>query len=483
MENNTLVKKVTGGMFWTFAERFFAQSITAIVAIVLARVLSPEDYGIISIVMVLISIGDIFATNGIGNALVQKKEIHSIDYDSAFHLNVTVSVIIYAIIFLVAPYVSAFYNMEILTPVIRVMGIRIPIAAANSVQQAYVRRKMKFKFFFFATLGGTVISGIAGVVSAYLGMGVWALVIQYLANVIIDTCVLFLLNGWRPAFRFSSVSAKESFAFGWKLLVSELIATFGNKLKILLVGYSFGTADLAYYEQGNRYPSLLTTNVNVAINQVMLPVFSQSQDDLVQMKNMLRRTIQIGFFFLGPILIGFAVVSDNFVRLLLTEKWMGCLPYMKIFCIYFLTRPMEAATAQALQAVGRTDLGLYKMVIVNVMALICLAVAILYFHSVFLLACSSLLTMTVSMVINMHFAYKILNYRILEQLRDLIIPIVPSVMMGGVVGAIGCVDLPLGITFCVQIMIGIISYITFAWIFNYECSTYVYRHFRNMVKK
>lgn len=482
MENNATVKKVTGGMLWTFAERFFAQGVTAIVTVVLARILSPEDYGIISIVMVLISIGDVFATNGIGNALVQKQKIRSIDYDSAFYLNVFISVVIYIIIFLIAPYISAFYSIKILTPVIRVMGVRIPIAAANSVQQAYVRRAMRFRFFFFATLGGTIISGILGILAAYLGAGVWALVIQYLANVLIDTCVLFGLNGWKPSLRFSWRSAQITLSFGWKLLLAELIATIANRLKVLVAGYSFGTTELAYYEQGNRYPSLLTTSVNTAINQVMLPVFSQSQENLYQIKNMLRRTIQVGFFFLSPILIGFAVISDGFVKIFLTEKWAECVPYMRIFCVYYLTRPLEAVSDQAFQSIGRTDLRLYKIIVVDILTFICLMVTVLHLRSIFYLACTSLFTMMVSMLINIYYANKTFHYRISEQIYDLIAPIAAAVIMGVFVKLIGLIQLPIIAVFCIQIVMGAIFYLFFSWIFNCDCLIYVFKYFKGIIK-
>lgn len=475
-----LIRKVTGGMFWTFAERFFAQGVTAVVAIVLARLLTPDDYGIISIVMVFISIADVFATSGIGSALVQKKEISPIDYDSAFHLNMMISIVIYAVVFWVAPFVGAFYNMDILMPVIRVMGIRIPIAAANSIQQAYVRREMKFRFFFFATLGGTVISGIVGIAFALLEAGVWALVAQYLTNVIIDTAVLFLLNGWRPSLRFSCDSAKNTLSFGWKILVAELIGSFGNRLKILVSGRAFSAADIAYYEQGNRYPSLLTTNVNAAINQVMFPVFSRSQENPEQMQQMLRKTVQIGLFFLNPILIGFAATSDSFVRVFLTEKWIECVPYVKIFCLYFLTRPLESATTQALQAIGRADLGLYKIIVVNISTFICLFVSIFYFHSIFVLACTSLFTMAVSMIINMYFVHKILNYRILDQFYDLMLSILPAAMMGGIVILIGYIELPVTIIFGIQIICGVVSYTIFAMIFNQKSFNYVCNYFWRM---
>ena len=466
-------KVISSGLIWSFGERILAQVVTALVTIVLARTLEPDHFGIISIVSVFIAICNVFVTNGIGSALVQRKEIKGSDYDSALIINITLALVLYLFVFMMAPIISGYYSISILTQVIRVMGIRIPIAAINSIQQAYVRRRMEFKKFFFSTLIGTVISGVIGILMAIEGMGVWALVAQYLSNVVIDTVVLFLVNDWRPGLKFSATSALKTFSFGWKLLVSELIATLENNIKVLLSGRYFGPSALAFYEEGMRYPSLLTTNINAAINQVMLPAYSRKQDDINQLSYMVRQSVQIGFFLISPVMIGLAACAPNFVRLVLTDKWMGCVPFIQIYCMYYVTRPIEACCSQAIQALGKTNLVLYKMIVVNVAAFVLLLISVFYLKNIIFLAIASLITMGISMVINTIYVAKLLYYSVLQQLKDFAQAIFPALLMGAVVYLINMIDLMLIIKFILQIVTGVLLYVLFSYILNRRVFMYI----------
>lgn len=279
MENKTK-NDVTKGLFWTFGERITAQLISTIVGIVLARVLDPEHYGIIAIVTVFITFFNVFVTSGFSSAVVQKKDVDDLDYDTAFYIGLIVAIIAYIILFFTSNFIADFYKMPDLGLVIKVMSIRLPLAALNATQQAYVRRKMEFKKFFIATSFGTIISGFVGIAMALSGFGVWALVTQYLTNTTIDSIVMWFVCGWKPKLQFSLKRAESIYSFGWKVLVSDLVATIEGDIRSLIIGKQFGSSDLAFFDNGKKYPALLVNNIDTAINKVMLPVYSQNQDNI-----------------------------------------------------------------------------------------------------------------------------------------------------------------------------------------------------------
>ena len=328
MANSSTSKKITGGLVWTFGERITAQLVSTIVTIILARLLDPSHYGVVSIVTVLIAVCNVFVTGGFGSAIVQKKEVTHTDYNTAFILSFTMSLILYAILFVSAPFIAKFYKMDQLVWVIRIMSLRLIIASMNTIQQANVQRMMAFKRFFISTSIGTIVSGFVGVVMAYKGFGVWALVAQYLTNTTMDTCFLCLVSEWFPKFEFSKEKAKQIYSFGWKVLATQLVFTLQGDIRSLIVGKVFGPSKLAYYDQGMKYPSLFVTNINTAINKVMLPAYSREQDHLERLKEMLRKSIRIGAYVMAPILIGFAVVANTFVGGILTDKWLPAVPFM-----------------------------------------------------------------------------------------------------------------------------------------------------------
>ena len=236
---NSLTNKTLSGVMWKFGERISAQLVSTLVSIILARILMPEDYGVVALVTIFITICNVFVTSGFGTALVQKKDADDLDFTSVFYFGLFFSILLYVGIFFAAPLIARFYENEILTPVVRVMGLRIIIASINSVQHAYIGRKMQFRKFFIATLFGTIASGVVGVWLAYNGYGVWAIVAQYLTNVCIDTIVLAFVIKWIPKLRISFKRLKSLFSFGWKLLVSALIDTGYNELRSLIIGKKY----------------------------------------------------------------------------------------------------------------------------------------------------------------------------------------------------------------------------------------------------
>ena len=270
MGNESVVK----GFMWRFAERCGAQLVSFVVSIVLARILSPEDYGTIALVTVFTAILQVFVDSGLGTVLIQKKDADDLDFSSVFYFNFIVCLVLYAVMFLAAPYIALFYEDSTLTSVIRVLSLTIVISGVKGIQQAYVSRNMLFKRFFFSTIGGTIFSAFLGIGMACAGFGVWALVAQQISNTAIDTLILWITVKWRPKKVFSWQRLKYLLSFGWKLLVSALLDTGYNNLRNLIIGKLYSPTDLAFYNQGDKFPKVIVTNINASIDSVLLPTMS-----------------------------------------------------------------------------------------------------------------------------------------------------------------------------------------------------------------
>lgn len=457
MNNDSLTSKTLSSMIWKFAERISAQLVTTVVGIVLARLLMPDDYGIVAIVNIVITICNVFVSSGFGTALIQKKDADEIDFSSVFYANLLISIALYGVVFATAPLVASFYENELLVSVLRVMGLRLPIAAINSVQQAYVSRKMQFRKFFIATLFGTIISGVVGIVLAYEGFGVWALVAQYLTNVTIDTIVLWFVVKWRPLWVCSIKKLKSLLSFGWKMLASGLLDTGYNELRGLIIGKKYSSADLAYFDQGKRYPSIIAININASINSVLLSAMSKVQDDKVKIKEATRKSIQIGSYIMFPMMIGFACVAEQFVHVVLTDKWLDVVPYLLIMCFVYAFYPIHTANLTAIQAMGRSDLFLKLEIIKKIIGLA--SVLISMWFGVFWIAFSMVVTTIISSIINAFPNKKLMDYSFSEQIKDLLPNLVISAVMGIFVYGMNFIPINSLVLLILQVLVGILIFI------------------------
>ena len=343
------------GFFWKFNEQITSQLVSFAISIILARLLSPKEYGIISLVNVFIIIMEVFVTTGFSSALIQKKNTSQLDFSTLFLCSFIFSIILYIIIFLSAGLIANFYHNEDLIPVIKVLGLRLPISAFNSIQMAYVSRHMAFKKIFFSTSIATIISGIVGIVLAYIGWGVWALVYQNLLSVLLQTIVLFAEIPWRPRLEFSFKEAKALMNYGWKVLAANLSGTFFLQLRSLIIGRFYNASDLAYYNRGSRFPELISNNVDGTISSVLFPALSKYSDDLFKLKEVTRESLRMSSFIIFPLMFGLAVVAKPITVLLLTSKWLPSVPFMQCLCIAFSFSTISNANMQALKASGRSD--------------------------------------------------------------------------------------------------------------------------------
>ena len=429
MESNSNIKtKTIINLIWRFAERCGAQGVTFIVSIILARLLEPEDYGVLALVTVFITILQVFVDSGLGSALIQKKDADDLDFSTVFYFNIFWCFILYIGIFGAAPYIAKYYNMTLLTPVIRVLSLTVVISGVKNVQQAFVTRKMIFKKFFFATLTGTICAAVVGIVLAYKGFGVWALVVQQVLNSTIDTCILWITVKWRPKLQFSFERLKGLFSYGWKLLFSTLINTIYNDLRQLIIGKMYSSLHLAYYNKGKQFPSLIVTNINTSIDSVLLPVMAECQDDKSRVKTMTRRSIMTSSYIMWPLMFGLMAIGEPLIKLVLTEKWIPCLPYLYIFCFVYGMQPIHTANLNAIKAIGRSDLYLKMELIKKSVGILIILISMN--HGVIAIAMGSVIYTLFASFVNSYPNRKILNYGYLDQIKD----IVPSFLLAFIMG-------------------------------------------------
>lgn len=474
-------KSVFSNFIWRFAERCGAQLVTFIVSIVLARILMPEDYGTVALVTVFTTIMQVFVDSGLSTALIQKKDADDLDFSSVFYFNFVVCIILYLIMFFAAPVIASFYEMPELTPIVRVISLTIVISGVKGVQQSYVSRNMLFKRFFYATLGGTIFSAFLGIVMAYAGFGVWAIVAQQLSNTAIDTFILWITVKWRPKFMFSWERLKGLLGFGWKLLCSALLDTVYNNLRSLIIGKVYSSADLAYYNEGKKFPNLIVTNINTSIDSVLLPAMSNEQDNRDKVKSMTRRSIMVSCYIMAPLMIGLACCASNIVTIVLTEKWLPCVFFFQIFCISYLFYPIHTANLSAINALGRSDLFLKLEIWKKVIGLVLLFSTI--FISVEAMAYSLLISTISGMIINSWPNKKLLNYSFLEQMKDILPSIFLAVGMGVVVYLIGRLPVPTLPLLIIQVICGGVIYIMGSALLKLEPFEYLVGIIKPMVQK
>lgn len=471
MESNK--QKVARGLFWSYGERIMAQLVSLIVSIVLARLLEPENYGVISIVMIFITFCDAIVSGGFGNAIVQKKDADELDVNTMLCCSVATSFILYIIIFLAAPIIANFYDMDIIRPILRVLGLRLLISGVNSIQRAWIQKRMLFKRFFISTSFGTITSAVVGISMAYMGMGAWALVAQYLTNSCIDTAVLLITNDWRPRLQFSWKRAKDMLSYGWKVLITTVVYTIEGDLRSLIIGKKFGSADLAYYDQGKKFPNLLVTNINTSISNVMFPILAENQNDLVRLKQMCRNAVKVGIYLLSPLLMGLVGIADTFVIAILSEKWAPCIPYLRILTLVFLVRPFTTTCQQSILSVGRSDITLKIEIVVNTVAIGILFYSVFVLESVIGIAIGTLIAEIVSMALFMYYENKIIHYSYKEQLQDLLPSLMLSTLMGGLVYSIHFLPIHKGFALVLQIVIGVAFYLVVSYTVQFKPFVYL----------
>ena len=424
MDNQTVIKNsksnIIENLSWKLLERFGVQGVQFILQIILARLLSPEHYGYLSLMLIFITLANVFIQNGFNTALIQNKELTDEDYSSVFWITLIVSAVLYGGLYAVAPTIGRFYGMTNLAGPFRVLALVLFPGTFNSIQLAKVSRELNFKKVFFSNIGAIVISGLVGIILAFIGAGVWALVIQYLLNVSAACIIMRVTVKWHLQFVCDLQRVRILFAYGWKLLVSSLLDTLYQDLSSLVIGKKYNTGILGYYNRGKQFPQFIISAINGAIQSVMLPVMSAKQDERSQVKALTRNSIMLSSYIIFPLMAGLAGVASPLVRILLTDKWLPCVPFLQIFCFSLSFWPVHTSNLQAINAMGRSDIFLKLEIIKKVLGILALIITVMCFSSPIAIAMTGVFTGVISCFINAYPNKRLINYSYKEQVEDIL---------------------------------------------------------------
>lgn len=461
---------IAGGFVWKFGERLLIQGVSFIVSLVLARLLSPDDYGVIALVMVFINLAGVFITSGFATALIQKRDADKVDFSTMFYCSLLCSLLIYLVVYLLAPTIAAFYEKPIVSPVLRVYALQIPLSVYNSIQIAYVSRNMQFRKTFLASLFSAVVSGVVGIAMAYLKFGVWALVGQSIVVTVVNTIVLAFTVSWHPQLLFSGKSAKSMMRYGSRVLMADLSGTFFNEVRSLIIGRVYTSADLAYYTKGQQLPTLITSNVNTSIVSVLFPAMANESDDYSKVKVLAKRSSQLLSYVMFPMLFGMAAVMAPLVYTLFTEKWAECIPYGQLLCIGSAISVMGIVPLQTLKAIGRSDVLVRLEFIKKPIYLISLIIGVRI--NVLAIAVSMVVYEVYGVIVNMLQMKKYIGYSLGEQLLDVLPAFALSTVM-----ALGVVMIPSTkyaiLTLAVKGLAGCAFYVVMSIVFRFHAFQYL----------
>ena len=476
-----MAKNIIFNFIWRFLERSTVQLISVGVLILLSRVLEPIEFGTVAIVTVYINILQVFVDCGMASALIQKKNADDLDFSSVFYMNLFFCSLIYIIIFFLAPIIANFYKMPELISIIRVLSSIIILYGIRNIQQAYISKNLIFKKLFYSTSVGSFIAAIISVYMAYTGYGIWALVLQYLTNTLVATIILWLIVKWRPKFMFSFNRLRKLFSYSWKLLISSLLDTTYNNLRQLIIGKLYTRQDLAFYDKGNMFPHAIVANIDTSINSVLFPAMSAKQDNVETIKNMASKAMKVSTYIIMPLMVGLAVCATPIVSLLLTDKWLPSVPYIRIFCFTFAFYPIHTVNLNTLKALGRSDLFLKLEIIKKIVGLIILSISMWY--GALVIAYSLIIVSILSQIINSFPNRKLINYGYFKQIKDLLPNIVVSCIMGIIVYLIIYFNFNSLITLLIQIPLGIVVYIFISKIFKVYGFEYIVEFLKKMINK
>ena len=468
-----LKQKVVKGTLWVLLEKLSTQGVGFVVTLVLARLLTPGDYGTVALLSIFIVIANVLVDSGFGQSLVQKKEVTELDFNSVFYMSLALSGILYAVLFFLAPCIAAFYRTPELIPILRVTAIGIIFAAVNSVQNAELNRKMLFHLSFRISLISVLCSAAVGLTCAFLRLGPWALVWQNFTLGLVGMITRWFFIAWRPRWMFSFTALKGLWQFGWKLGVSNLIASFFANLYGLLIGRVYTRADLAFVQKGSVLPSLVMNNVNESLGRVAFPAMSQMQDDPVRLREAMRRMLMTSTFLVFPLMVGIGVCSEPIIQLLYGYQWLPAVPFAMITCFDLALWPIHTTNLQVITALGRSDVFLILEIVKKI--LVVLSMFAFYRLGVWGFVFASVMTLgPISAVLNAIPNHRLLKYPVWRQFCDILPASILALVMGGVIYGIGAlgklwispyleVHVSLVTILFVQVFIGVVVYLGSAY--------------------
>lgn len=464
-------KSVIASLLWKFLERCSVQVVSFVVTIVLARILCPEDYGLIALVMVFINISSVLVEGGLNTALIQKKNASQIDFSTIFYTSLSMALFLYLVLYWGAPFIAKFYGKEQLIPIVRLLGFSLFFYAINSVQKAYLIKNLLFKNLFFSGFGAVLLSGVLGVYMAKSGFGVWALVTQSVVSQIATTLVMWFTVKWRPTWEFSWDSFRQLFGFGSKILFTNFMISFFVNIRNLIIGKVYSAASLAYFDRGKQFPSLIIDNINSSIQSVLFPVLADQQNSKSSVKQIVRRSIKTSTYIIFPLVIGLAVSADPLVRFLLTDKWVGVIPFIQIFCMMYLLMPMQIANMEAIKALGHSGTSLKLETIKKIIELLILIITVPI--GVYAIAWGLVVYNLFSIFINTYPNKKLLEYDLSSQIKDVIPALLVSLAMGIIIILFNQLEIASWMKFVADVIIGIVVYLFLSIVFKLDAFMYL----------
>lgn len=475
--------KVITSLAYKFIERFAVKGLGIIISIILARMLAPSDFGQVAILTVFIDISLVIVQGGLNTALVQNKHVTDIEYSTVFYLSLSVAIGLIIILFCSAPIIAGYYNDNGLVLPLRVYSVSLIFGAFNSVQIAKLQREMRFKELMICSLIVTVLSGITGIALAFLGYGIWALILYFLSSSVLNCIIMLVVCNWRPKAIFSKNRAKDLFSFGWKMLASAIICSLYSNIRSLIIGKVFSPSDLGFFNRGQQLPSVVSTTLDSSIQSVMLPVMSFEQDNLDKLSLVLRRSVTLGTYLVFPAMVGLAAVSTPLVTVLLTEKWLPCVVYMQIIAIAEMNVPISTSNLTVIKATGRSDIHLKLEVIRRSTMFIVLILSVVMFRSVLAITVGYLISAIIDVIIVAYPVKKIIGYGLVDELSDIWKTLVASIVMGLLVLYIGTIDINIYISLVFQITAGVLCYLLLSVVMHIEAFNYALSTFKGFIRK
>ncbi len=471
---------ISSSMIFMTLERYSIMFFQMVLQIVVARILSPQHYGIVAMMSVFISLANVFINDGFNRAVVQKKNATDVDYSTAFTINLLIGVFLYLIIFFSAPAIAIFYDIAEIKQCIRALALILIFGSVNCIQIAIANRMMAFGNLFKCNLVSSVAAGLTGLTCALLGFGVWALIIQQLCNAVMLTLMLFGSIKWRPRLMIDRKSAKEMFGFGWKMLAAALINEIFIELNSLIIGKKYTSEDLAFYSKGKQFPSMIVSGLTTSISSVMLAAFSKVQSDKEGLHALIKKSINVNSYLVFPILGVFAMTAKPIITVLLTEKWLPCLPYVYLICFTFSLYPVASVQVQSIAAVGRSDMRLKMEFIKKGIALALLLPAIKY--GPYAIAVSAAITSVLSVFVGSVGCQICTQYKLSSTLKDIIPIFLITIASLVPLYFIGKLGLPNIIMIIVEVLVGGALYVFLSYCFKFYGFLYVRSFVANKLK-
>lgn len=474
-----LKNNLINSAIWKISERFLVQMVQLVVSIILARIILPQEYGLVAITSSLIAVFDVVIETGFGSALIQKRDLKEIDYDSIYVINVCLSVLLYLMIFILAPKIASLYNNDVLKPLLRVYALSLIINSFVVTRSAKIYREMRFKQQFTYSLIATITSGVLGIILALLRLGPWAVIFQQLSYRIVYATLMIIKVDLRPRIRFSLANAKSLMKFNINILGYNVLNVLYTQAYSLLIAKQYSSQQLAYYSKAEQFPSIIATNSDYALQNILLPGYSMVQEDYSQVKKILRASVKMSSFFLFPAMSGLASIAHPIVLLLLTDKWLPCVPFLQLSCIKYALQPIRTASIQAMNGIGKSKISLKIGLITKMIGIAILGITLRF--NVMVVAIGAVTVSICTTIIIMFIANKYLQYSISDQLIDIFPVSLCSIIMLLCINLIGYLNISAFIEIVFKIILGPVMYFLSSLLINKSETVYIANTIRSYI--